>query len=293
MVDEGSMQTAPARGTATFPPVTRHELNVRIDQSETTLRQLGINPTIWRQVVPFVRYTRSGSGVYLAMPEFVEDALVQTLGERHAPLSEPPGPPNGEDVQEEIGRLMAEEGVDRETAAVAAPATLLQRELERHGSAPRLMREPRGWEAATSAAVAAAALQRPTPQVLSPTRQYFERLDDACRFDEEATALDSVRRTETDRRRRGGAAPKLRRGIYEATVAMLRSKPQLHARDLWERFPSERGPIDAAGYEIYRAEREDGVEILAQVNGPSPDSEMTYETFRRYVTKARAALRSK
>jgi hypothetical protein len=205
-----------AKPAAKLPAATRRELQSRINQSETTLREHRVKPSIWRRLVPFVRWTRSSARIDL--PGFVEQALVRDLGERYKPLSEPVDHPTPKELRAETARLMAEEGIDRETALTAADATLLQRRLEEQGYAPRLMREPLAWEAATSAAIAAGALENPTPQVLSPTRQYFERLDDARRFDE---VLEKVR---GPRVKGGRAAARQRASEHREKVAELQTE---------------------------------------------------------------------
>lgn len=210
----------PAKETAKLPGAIRRELYRRIKEGEATLRELRIRPNIWRQLVALVRWTRDGATIDPA--GHMERALVRDLGERHTPLSEPVGPPTQQELHAEVERLMAE-GETHARAELAAPITFLQRRLGERGDPPRLMREPLAWEAATSAAIAAAALENPIPEVLSATRQTFERLDDARRFDDKKTALEEVRGW---RATGGRAAARQRASEHREKIAGLRTEYQ-------------------------------------------------------------------
>jgi hypothetical protein len=166
---------------------SNEDFATRITDAERKLRDLGVDPYVWWKLVLFVGWASSWPSVD-NLPEDVERELVQKLGERSTPVAGPDYLPSREELNAEVERLKAVHGADPDTAQSAALSTLQARHLERLlGHSVRLMREPPAWEAAISAAFAAAALL--DPQALSAADEYFERLDDVRRFDEKKNKL--------------------------------------------------------------------------------------------------------
>ena len=97
---------------------------------------------------------------------------------------------------------------------------------------------------------------------------------------------------------KGGKRQKLCKDIFEHTVTLLRANWELKTRELWEKFPREDDvgcrAIKGADFEMYRTDSAnvlgDPPEVLCQVNGPTKDRDITFDTFRGYVTRARNEL---
>ena len=100
-------------------------------------------------------------------------------------------------------------------------------------------------------------------------------------------ALDGKKRLAE--RRKGGKAPKALKAIESAILEYLSDKPNATAKVLWRRFSEDAAsdPLSINGFQVYR----DGdrlVQIDAETN---LERSISFQTFRRYMTRARAKIR--
>lgn len=151
-------------------------LRRRLQAHRAALRRLGFDPDIYKKLLPFVRWT-SGEAVVEPHPA-VTERLERTLGPRLPPLKEPITQPPLPVLRAEIRRQL-QKGVPPDVAPAMADMTLMQGAMRAQGRDPALERETPGWEAATAAAVADAALRNGLPKALQNADEYFERLDTA------------------------------------------------------------------------------------------------------------------
>lgn len=94
----------PAKRITNLPDSIVCDLRGRIGQSIQTLRHHGIKPGVCGRLLPFVEWTPSGA--YFNLPEVVERALVQKLGEQFQPLPKTIGPPDPSELRTETERLI-------------------------------------------------------------------------------------------------------------------------------------------------------------------------------------------
>jgi hypothetical protein len=268
-------------------------LRRRLREHRAELRRLGVDPNIYQALVPYVRWTR-GEAVVEPHPT-VTERLERTLGPRLHDLPTPIKQPSGRAVQAEVQR-QRDKGVDAQIAPMMADVVLMQHAMDQQGRPAMFELETPPWEAATGAAVAAAALRHPTPDALTAADQYRANLDSARAYDvmrqgrdEAQRTVVEVRRSSRESARKGGLAEKKLRNVWVATCLIVAAQPRIQAKEAWEEFPDgpDLSPTKRADFVVYR----DGDRLVDDAVGEGRT--IGYEAFRGYVTDARKLLRSK
>lgn len=88
-----------------------------------------------------------------------------------------------------------------------------------------------------------------------------------------------------------GSAPKRKEGIWEATIGLVKRKPDITAPEAWNEFSESPWESTDSKFEVYR----DGDRLVQIDHRPGKRREVAikYETFRReYLAKAKKEIKS-
>ncbi|MFM9958949.1 MAG: hypothetical protein ACKVZJ_12830 [Phycisphaerales bacterium] len=260
------------------------KLRVQLREHRAELRRLGLDPDIYRELMPFVRWTR-GEAVVEPHPT-VTGMLERLLGPRLPPLDKPIKRPRASSLLAEIRRQL-EKGVDPEVAPAVAEMELVRNAMRAAKRDPALERETPGWEAATGAAVAAVAIKDGSPLALQNADEYFERLDTARGPAEARKALEEKLKRITDGRRKGGAAPKRKPEIWRHVVELVAKNPRITLATAWNSFPEPNGGADDSLVLRW------GDVLVETDDRTNKQSVIKRRSFERYLTDAKREQRQK
>ena len=259
-------------------------LDKRLRKYRAELRRLGFDPDIYKKLLPFVWWT-SGEAVVEPHPAVAEQ-LERTLGPRLPDLEEQITQPPPSALRAEIRRQL-QKGVPPDFAPAMAEVTLIQGAMRKQRRDPDLERETPGWEAATAAAVAEAAMNAGTPQALQNADEYFARLDTARASAHLQAALHRKLRPAEEARRKGGSAPKRRPMIWRQVLLLVKKNPSISDTEVWNSFAQAEPGSDLRL--IYR----DGEKLVEVDDRTGLERTIRRRTLERYVTDARKKLASR